>query len=81
MEKEEKFRVIAGLLAFFLGQFGLHNFYLGKYKKGVLQLVLTLIFRGFHMRFIVLIMVFWTIAEAILIVNGKITDSNGEELI
>lgn len=40
-EKDEKNRVVAALLAFFLGGFGIHQFYLGDNKKGVLYLILT----------------------------------------
>lgn len=34
--------VVAGLLALFLGLLGIHNFYLGYKKKGLVQLLLTL---------------------------------------
>lgn len=34
---------IAGLLAFFLGILGFHNFYLRRYSKGFIQLITTLI--------------------------------------
>ena len=33
-------KVVAGILALFLGGFGIHNFYLGKTKKGVFKLLL-----------------------------------------
>lgn len=37
-----KDKTTAILLCFFLGGFGIHNFYLGENKKGILRLVLTL---------------------------------------
>ena len=38
--------IVALLLAFFVGIFGIHNFYLGYTTKGIIQLVLTLTFIG-----------------------------------
>lgn len=35
----DKDKIVAILLAFFLGGFGIHNFYLGESKKGVLRLL------------------------------------------
>jgi hypothetical protein len=37
-----KSKIIAALLAFFLGNFGVHSFYMGNTKKGLIQLVLGL---------------------------------------
>ncbi len=34
-----KEKIVAILLAFFLGGFGIHNFYLGESKKGILRLL------------------------------------------
>lgn len=34
-----KEKIVAILLAFFLGGFGIHNFYLGETKKGILRLL------------------------------------------
>lgn len=36
---EGKEKIVAILLAFFLGGFGIHNFYLGESKKGILRLL------------------------------------------
>jgi TM2 domain-containing membrane protein YozV len=36
---EEKNKIIAGLLALFLGSFGIHKFYLNNTKAGVIMLV------------------------------------------
>lgn len=40
-KKERKSRVAAGLLGVFLGGAGLHSFYLGNVRKGVVQLAVT----------------------------------------
>ncbi len=40
----EKSRNIYILIAFFLGCFGIHNFYIGRKTRGILQLILCLLF-------------------------------------
>lgn len=42
--ERKKSKKVAGLLGIFLGAFGIHNFYLGKYVRGILQFILALIF-------------------------------------
>jgi TM2 domain-containing membrane protein YozV len=39
-------RVPAGILAIFLGVFGVHKFYLGYTKEGIIQIVITLVTCG-----------------------------------
>ena len=39
-------KVVAGILAILLGGFGVHKFYLGYTKEGVIQLLLSLICIG-----------------------------------
>lgn len=39
---EEKNKMVAGLLAIFLGALGIHKFYLGYSKEGVIMLVATI---------------------------------------
>lgn len=48
--KGEKSKLVAGLLAIFLGVYGVHNFYLGKIKRAVTQLCLCV--GGFILYFI-----------------------------
>jgi TM2 domain-containing membrane protein YozV len=60
--------VVTLLLAFFLGTFGVHRFYVGKTGSGILQLV-TLGGLGF-----------WTLYDFIMIAMGKFTDSEGRTL-
>jgi len=45
--------LVAGILALFLGSFGVHNFYLGFKKRAIAQLLLTLL--GFITVFAVLV--------------------------
>lgn len=44
-EQKDK-KLVAGLLGIFLGGFGVHKFYLGYTKEGVIQLVVTLVTCG-----------------------------------
>ena len=39
---ERKNQIAYCVLALFLGQFGIHNFYVGRWKRGLAQLLLTL---------------------------------------
>ena len=61
-EGERKSKLAAGLLALFLGGFGIHNFYLGFTGKGVAQILLSC--TG--------ISSIWAFVEGILILCGKI---------
>lgn len=57
--------IAAALLAFFLGIFGVHNFYLGHTSRGVVQLLLTVLSLGF-LSFVPLV---WSYVEAVLILT------------
>ncbi|MGA0241274.1 MAG: TM2 domain-containing protein [Poseidonia sp.] len=70
-----KQKLVAFLLAFFLGALGIHNFYLGKTKMGVVQLVLTITVVG------ALISGPWAFIQSILIILGKIDDADGNPLV
>ena len=57
-----KSRTVFALLAFFLGAFGVHNFYLGKYVKGFFQLLPWLIFADdieIAVMYVLLVYPFW----------------------
>jgi TM2 domain-containing membrane protein YozV len=61
----DKSRIVALLLCWFLGIFGVHRFYVGKVGTGVLQLV-TIGGLGI-----------WTLIDLILILVGSFRDAQG----
>ncbi|MCR5422771.1 MAG: NINE protein [Bacilli bacterium] len=63
-------RLVAALLAFFLGGFGVHEFYVGKTGAGILMLI-------FFWTGIVEIIAF---VHFILILLGEFTDAEGKKL-
>lgn len=78
-----KSKLVAGLLGIFLGDLGIHNFYLGNTTKGVIQLLIGtlgwIVFMGW-------ISAIWGLVEGILIICSKQgspwhQDSLGKELI
>lgn len=76
---QQKSKICAGLLAIFLGGFGIHNFYLGYTGKAVAQLLITLI--GSIVCIGPAITGIWALIEAIMIFTGSIsTDANGVPL-
>jgi TM2 domain-containing membrane protein YozV len=62
------------LLAFFLGCFGIHRFYVGKIGTGVAQLVLTLTLVG------VIVSGIWATVDWIMAVCGVFTDKDGNKI-
>jgi len=80
-----KSKMAAGLLAIFLGCYGIHNFYLGYTKKAVTQLVLTLV--GYVLCCVIIGVIpvvgvaIWALVEGIMIFTGSINvDGNGMPL-
>ena len=61
--------IVALLLCFFLGGFGIHRFYAGKIGTGILQLI-TLGACGI-----------WTLIDFILIAVGNFTDGEGKRIV
>ena len=43
---QPKQKLVAGLLGIFLGAWGIHQFYLGDNKKGIIRIVVTLVTCG-----------------------------------
>lgn len=70
---DEKSKLVAVLLAFFLGSLGIHDFYLGYTKYGIIKIVLTLctgVGGGI-----------WALIDFIRLLTGGIsTDANGVPL-
>lgn len=82
---EAKSKIAAGLLALFLGGYGVHNFYLGYTGKAVTQLLLTML--GIPLSFILIGIPMmagagiWAFVEAIMIFAGSINkDAKGNLL-
>jgi len=61
MPTDRKSKVVAWLLAFFLGILGTHNFYLGFAGRGIAQLLLSLSFVG------MIVSVPWVMIECLTI--------------
>jgi TM2 domain-containing membrane protein YozV len=74
LDPTAKSKLTAGLLGIFLGGFGVHRFYLGYTKLGVIQLVVSILTCGFGG--------LWGLVEGILIVAGSTitTDASGRPL-
>ena len=73
----QKSKIVAGLLGIFLGSLGIHNFYLGKTTRAIVQIVLTFLTLGFAG--------IWGFVEGILIIASNYgspwhKDANGVEL-
>ena len=79
VQVEQKSKLVAGLLAIFLGTLGIHNFYLGNTQKAVLQLVITIIAGWIGVGLIVTQV--WALIEAIQLFTGSIkVDGKGVPL-
>ncbi len=71
--KAVKYKYVAAVLALFLGFTGIHRFYLGFYKLGFAQLVVTAATVGYG--------ALWGFVEAVLIFAGHINkDAKGRPL-
>ncbi|UOA10071.1 TM2 domain-containing protein [Methylobacter sp. S3L5C] len=65
-----KYKYVAAVLALLLGGVGVHRFYLGYYKIGLMQLALTVATHGYG--------VLWGFIDAILLFGGHINkDAKG----
>ena len=71
---QPKQKLVAGLLGIFLGAWGVHQFYLGDNKKGIIRIIVTVVTCG--------IGGIWGFIEGILILCGNInTDAQGNPLV
>lgn len=66
----DKSRLAAFLLAFFLGFFGVHRFYVGKTGSGVAMIFLAWLTLGI-----------WPLVDWILILTGNFTDAEGKKIL
>ena len=83
-----KSKLIAVLLAFFLGGFGVHRFYLGHNSTGTTMLVLWIV--AFLLLFTIIGAILsaviwialgiWSIVDIIMILTGSLRDGHGYEL-
>lgn len=79
VDPNAKSKIAAGLLGILLGEFGIHNFYLGYYGKGIAQLLLTII--GWIVIVGPFIAWIWGLIEGIQILTGTIDrDADGKLL-
>lgn len=76
---ERKSKLVAALLAFFLGLLGIHRFYLGYHLIGVVMLGITIVGTmlccfGFAVTLV------WAIVDFVLILMNQLPDANGQSL-
>ena len=69
--ESDRSRLVACLLAFFLGGLGVHRFYAGKIGSGICQILLTCCFG---------LGCIWAFIDFILIVCGTFKDSSGKTI-
>jgi TM2 domain-containing membrane protein YozV/ribosomal protein L40E len=76
-----KTKVVTALLAFFLGQLGIHRFYTGKTGTAIAMLVMAIV--GYATMaivvgiFIIIALGIWNLIDFIMILMGKFKDKNG----
>jgi len=78
-----KSRMVTALLAFFLGIFGTHRFYIGKIRTAIMMLILSIVYfvtvRFWGMAVILLAMVgLWTFIDFIFAISGIMKDKEGK---
>ncbi len=79
---EAKSSIVAGLLGIFLGGLGIHRFYLGYTKVGIVLLLCSTIGSFFTFGISAIVASIWGLVEGILILCEKniTTDANGQPL-
>jgi hypothetical protein len=70
----QKQKMVAGILGILIGSLGVHSFYLGNTKKGIIQIVVTFVTCGLGG--------LWGLIEGIMILIGNVTtDAYGQPLV
>lgn len=77
LQKRPKSKRVAGLLAIFLGCFGMHKFYLGYFREGLILFVAFVVLSRFFGGMFGILINFLTIIEGIIYL--KISDKSFEE--
>lgn len=67
----DKSRLVAAILAWFLGVFGVHNFYVERKGNAVAQLILTITVIG------AVVSAIWAFVDFVYILCGSYKDGNG----
>lgn len=81
-EVSPKSRFITALLAFFLGVFGVHRFYIGRNKSALVMLVLgflgcsTVVLFGMGL-FILSVVEVWVFIDIVVVLVGAMKDGEG----
>jgi TM2 domain-containing membrane protein YozV len=70
-------RVVAALLAFFLGWLGVHNFYLGRNSIGLAQLLTTVFTCGAAAPAVCI----WAFVEGVMVLAGSLRDGDGRRVM
>ena len=70
--QSDKSKIAAGLLALFLGAFGVYDFYIGDSKQGIKRIIITLLaFIPFLLPFIALVNIIWNIVIGIQVLTSR----------
>lgn len=71
---EQKSKMAAGLLGIFLGSLGIHNFYLGKTNRALVQLLVSIIGGILTCGLATVAIEIWGLVEGIMILTGSISE-------
>lgn len=73
-------KTITFFLVFFFGLFGLHRFYLGKVRSAMMYILLTALSMSGIIMLAFVVCTWWWI-DLINLINGKLTDIDGNKLV
>ena len=72
---KQKNKILAAILALFLGTLGVHRFYVGKIGSGAVMLLVSITFFG------LIVTVVWALVDFVMILLGKFHDKQGNALV